>query len=158
MTKDQSQSVLVVDDDHNVLEVLDARLSSCGLNVLKADNGHEALKILGSRRIDLVVSDVKMPTMDGMTLLSEIIRVQPGLPVVFLTAYANVPDAVKAVRSGAIDYIEKPFDGKHLTDKIQMMLQESGDAGPGNAASPPVRNNTQRSYKKSGDEEPLWPG
>ena len=129
MTKDHVQSVLVVDDDHNVLEVLDARLSSCGLKVFKTDNGHEALNILGSRRIDLVVSDVKMPSMDGMTLLSEIIRVQPGLPVVFLTAYANVPDAVKAVKSGAIDYIEKPFDGKQLTEKIQMMLQESGSSG-----------------------------
>jgi DNA-binding NtrC family response regulator len=137
MTKDQSQSVLVVDDDHNVLEVLDARLSSCGLNVFKADNGHEALKILGSRKIDLVVSDVKMPSMDGMTLLSEIIRIQPGLPVVFLTAYANVPDAVKAVRSGAIDYIEKPFDGKRLTEKIQMMLQESGETKPVDTISPP---------------------
>jgi DNA-binding NtrC family response regulator len=135
MTKDQSQSVLVVDDDHNVLEVLDARLSSCGLNVVKADNGHEALKILGSRRIDLVVSDVKMPAMDGMTLLSEIIRIQPGLPVIFLTAYANVPDAVKAVRSGAVDYVEKPFDGKRLTEKIQMMLQESGEPTPAEATS-----------------------
>lgn len=119
-----SQSVLVVDDDHNVLEVLDARLSSCGLTVYKADGGRKALQIVKTRRIDLVVSDVKMPEMDGMELLSEIIRTQPGLPVIFLTAYANVPDAVKAVKSGAVDYVEKPFDGKALTEKIQQMLQE----------------------------------
>jgi DNA-binding NtrC family response regulator len=118
------QSVLVVDDDRNVLEVLDARLSSCGLTVYKADGGRNALQILKSRRIDLVVSDVKMPEMDGMALLSEIIQTQPGLPVIFLTAYANVPDAVKAVKSGAVDYVEKPFDGKALTEKIQLMLQE----------------------------------
>ena len=77
------KSVLVVDDDHNVLEVLDARLSSCGLIVYKADGGRKALQILKTRRIDLVVSDVKMPEMDGMALLSEIIQTQPGLPVIF---------------------------------------------------------------------------
>ena len=132
-----SQSVLVVDDDHNVLEVLDARLSSCGLTVYKADGGRTALQILKTRRIDLVVSDVKMPEMDGMELLSEIIQTQPGLPVIFLTAYANVPDAVKAVRSGAVDYVEKPFDGKALTEKIRQMLQEfqgTTASGPAEAA------------------------
>ncbi len=121
------QSVLVVDDDRNVLEVLDARLSSCGFTVYKADGGRKALQILKTRRIDLVVSDVKMPEMDGMTLLSEIIRIQPGLPVIFLTAYANIPDAVNAVKSGAVDYVEKPFDGKVLTEKIRSMLQELDD-------------------------------
>lgn len=125
-----TQSVLVVDDDRNVLEVLDARLSSCGLTVHQAEDGRKALQILKTRRIDLVVSDVKMPGMDGMALLSEIIRTQPGLPVIFLTAYANVPDAVKAVKSGAVDYVEKPFDGKALTGKIQMMLREFGGAAP----------------------------
>ena len=138
-----SQSVLVVDDDHNVLEVLDARLSSIGLTVYKADGGRKALQILKTRRIDLVVSDVKMPEMDGMELLSEIIRTEPGLPVIFLTAYANVPDAVKAVKSGAVDYVEKPFDGKALTEKIQKMLQEfesaeaAGDTDSG--ASPAAK-------------------
>jgi DNA-binding NtrC family response regulator len=131
-----TQSVLVVDDDRNVLEVLDARLSSCGLTVYKADGGRTALQILKARQIDLVVSDVKMPEMDGMALLSEIIQIQPGLPVIFLTAYANVPDAVKAVKSGAVDYVEKPFDGKALTEKIQMMLREFQDAGPTQAADP----------------------
>ena len=131
-----AQSVLVVDDDRNVLEVLDARLSSCGLTVYKADGGRKALQILRTRRIDLVVSDVKMPEMDGMSLLSEIIQTQPGLPVIFLTAYANIPDAVKAVKSGAVDYVEKPFDGKALTEKIQMMLQESDGPAPVKGVGP----------------------
>lgn len=134
---DQSKTVLVVDDDHNVLEVLDARLSSCGLTVYKADGGRKALQMLNTHRIDLVVSDVKMPEMDGMALLSEIIRTQPGLPVIFLTAYANVPDAVRAVRSGAVDYVEKPFDGKALTEKIKMMLDESEEPVPPQPVDPP---------------------
>ena len=87
----------------------------------------QALQIIGSRKIDLVVSDVKMPKMDGMTLLSEIIRTQPGLPVIFLTAYANVPDAVNAVKAGAVDYVEKPFDGA-LIGKLQGLAQHrAGD-------------------------------
>jgi DNA-binding NtrC family response regulator len=136
------QSVLIVDDDRNVLEVLDARLSSCGLTVFKADGGRKALQILKTRRIDLVVSDVKMPEMDGTELLAEIIRTQPGLPVIFLTAYANVPDAVKAVKSGAVDYVEKPFDGKALTEKIQLMLQEFNGGPPAQAVDQkPVPDN-----------------
>ena len=139
MMKDKapSQSVLVVDDDPNVLEVLDARLSSCGLLVHKAEGGRKALQILKTQRIDLVVSDVKMPEMDGMALLSEIIRIQPGLPVIFLTAYANVPDAVRAVKSGAVDYVEKPFDGKALTEKVQLILRELEGASPAAPADPP---------------------
>jgi DNA-binding NtrC family response regulator len=122
--KFSSRSVLIVDDDPNVLEVLDARLSSCGLKAYKAGGGRKALDLLKSEKIDLVVSDVKMPEMDGPALLAEIIKNYPGLPVILLTAYANVPDAVKAVKSGALDYVEKPFDGKALTEKIQFILKE----------------------------------
>lgn len=144
----QQQSVLIVDDDRNVLEVLDARLSSCGLSVYKADGGRKALQILNTRQIDLVVSDVKMPEMDGMALLSEIIKTQPGLPVIFLTAYANVPDAVKAVKSGAVDYVEKPFDGKALTEKIQLMLREfEGTAAP--LSSDPLPDSASQDEVKS---------
>jgi DNA-binding NtrC family response regulator len=152
------QSVLVVDDDRNVLEVLDARLSSCGLTVYKADGGRKALQILKTRRIDLVVSDVKMPEMDGMALLSEIIQIQPGLPVIFLTAYANVPDAVRAVKSGAVDYVEKPFDGKALTEKIQLMLREFQDASPAQTVDPLPDPDTDRPGKESSHEEPAGSG
>lgn len=141
------QSVLIVDDDRNVLEVLDARLSSCGLTVYKADGGRKALQIIKSRRIDLVVSDVKMPEMDGPSLLAEIIQIQPGLPVIFLTAYANVPDAVKAVKSGAVDYVEKPFDGKALTDKIQLILREFNTSPPGQSADSPAEAATDEAPK-----------
>ena len=143
------QSVLIVDDDRNVLEVLDARLSSCGLTVYQADNGRKALQILKTRRIDLVVSDVKMPEMDGMALLSEIIRIQPGLPVIFLTAYANIPDAVNAVKSGAVDYVEKPFDGKILTEKICLMLREFEGAYQVQANDPLPDTDTDDQVKSS---------
>ena len=90
----KSQSVLIVDDDQHVLAVLDARLSNSGLDVYQANGGRKALEILKGHRIDLVVSDVKMPEMDGMALLSEIIQTQPGLPVIFLTARRKELDEV----------------------------------------------------------------
>ncbi|WP_246804612.1 sigma-54-dependent transcriptional regulator [Desulfosarcina cetonica] len=143
------QSVLIVDDDPNVLEVLDARLSSCGLNVYKSNGGRKALQVIKTRSIDLVVSDVKMPEMDGMTLLSEIARIQPGLPVILLTAYANIADAVKAVKAGAVDYVEKPFDGKALTEKIQTLLEEFQPPASSSSSAVPAPETDREEQVKS---------
>ena len=143
------QSVLIVDDDPNVLEVLDARLSSCGLNVYKSDGGRKALQIIKTRSIDLVVSDVKMPEMDGMALLSEIAQIQPGLPVILLTAYANIADAVKAVKAGAVDYVEKPFDGKALTEKIQTLLEEFQPPASSSSSAAPAPEMDREEQVKS---------
>lgn len=124
------QAVLIVDDELSVLEVLDARLTAYGYRVYKANNGRDALKILNSRRIHMVVSDVKMPGMGGMELLSRIRDLRPELPVLFLTAYGTIPDAVKAVKDGAVDYITKPFDGKSLTLKIERILNRAKESPP----------------------------
>jgi DNA-binding NtrC family response regulator len=117
------QSILVVDDDEHVLEVLEARLSSGGFQVLKALGGHEALKIIRSQHVDLMISDMKMPGMGGMGLLTEVRSLRPGLPLIFLTAYGTIPDAVRAVKAGAVDYLAKPFDGRELLKKIRKILE-----------------------------------
>jgi DNA-binding NtrC family response regulator len=117
------QSILVVDDDQHVLEVLEARLSSGGFQVLKAAGGHEALKIIRSKHVDLMISDMKMPGMGGMGLLTEVRSLRPGLPFIFLTAYGTIPDAVRAVKAGAVDYLAKPFDGRELLKKIRKILE-----------------------------------
>ena len=117
------QSILVVDDDRHVLEVLEARLSSGGFQVLKATGGHEALKIVKAQQVDLMISDMKMPGMGGMDLLTEVRSLRPGLPLIFLTAYGTIPDAVRAVRAGAVDYLAKPFDGRELLRKIRKILE-----------------------------------
>ncbi len=134
------QAVLIVDDEASVLEVLDARLTAHGYRVCKANNGRDALKILKSRRIHIVVSDVKMPGMGGMELLPKIRDLRPGLPVLFLTAYGTIPDAVEAVKEGAIDYITKPFDGKVLTDKIKQILKKETDAEKESTSDEPFQN------------------
>ncbi|MBF0204710.1 MAG: sigma-54-dependent Fis family transcriptional regulator [Desulfamplus sp.] len=116
--------ILIVDDDPNILEVLDARLTASGFHVFKAGDAHNALKILRSEPIDLLVSDMKMPVTSGMDLFLEIQKTMPELPVIFLTAYGTIPDAVHAIKQGAVDYISKPFDGRELINKIRQVLAD----------------------------------
>ena len=121
----QTQCILIVDDDLSILEVLEARLQSAGYKVRRACSGPEALEILKCHPIDILVSDMKMPEMSGIELLAETYAIQPQLPVIFLTAYGTIPDAVGAVQAGAVDYLTKPFDGKQLVNKIKSVLSNS---------------------------------
>jgi DNA-binding NtrC family response regulator len=118
-------TLLVVDDDINILEVLEARFTAAGYRLFKATDGVSALQLLQTEKIDLVVSDIKMPNMSGIELYSAMQAVTPGLPVIFLTAYGSIPEAVSLVQSGAIDYLTKPFDGKVLHNKIKEVLEKS---------------------------------
>lgn len=114
--------ILIVDDDSSILEVLDARLTAAGFTTYKADSGSEALKTLKKHKIDVLVSDIKMPEMSGLELLQETRSSFPQLPVIFLTAYGTIPDAVEALKAGAVDYLTKPFDGKELVSKIYNII------------------------------------
>lgn len=116
---------MIVDDDLNVLEVLEARLLSNGFRVFKAVDGQQAMDLLKSQSIDLLISDMKMPGMSGMDLFHEVRDLFPELPVIFLTAYGTIPDAVSAVKAGAVDYIAKPFGGQELLKKLRQILTES---------------------------------
>jgi DNA-binding NtrC family response regulator len=125
----------VVDDDPNVLEVLNARLTSAGFNVIMADGGQKALRLMESRQIDFIISDMKMPNMGGMDFFSEARLINPAIPVLFLTAYGTIPDAVRAVKAGAVDYLVKPFDGRELVQKLKGIIAQtahhsSAEGGP----------------------------
>ena len=106
--------VLVVDDELNMRLVLKTMLKKEGYEVSTAANGLEALKILEAEKIDVVATDLKMPQLDGMKLLDRIIRDDPYLPVIILTAYGTVSTAVDALKKGAFDYITKPFEQDEL--------------------------------------------
>ncbi len=126
MTKmHDATTILIVDDDQHVLEVLEARLQSAGFQICKAENGQEAIRLLKDHKVDLMISDMKMPGMSGMEVLAKARVIQPGLPIIFLTAYGTIPDAVKAVKAGAVDYLAKPFDGRELIHKLHKILEES---------------------------------
>ena len=121
--------ILIVDDDPNILEVLDARLTAANFHVRKAYDALSALQIIKQEPVDLMISDMKMPAMSGMDLFVEIKQTLPELPVIFLTAYGTIPDAVNALKKGAVDYISKPFDGRELLHKINEILAGNEPAG-----------------------------
>ncbi len=132
--------ILIVDDDPNILEVLEARLSTAGFKVLKAANAQAALRHLQTAQVELVVSDVKMPNMSGIELLHEILKINPSLPVIFLTAFGSIPEAVDAVKAGAVDYLAKPFDGRLLIEKINRQLQNNAASPHGKPTATPAQD------------------
>jgi two-component system, NtrC family, response regulator len=107
-------TVLVVDDEKNYLVVLEDLLEDEGYQVLTASSGTEALEILEKTPVDTVLSDIKMPGMSGIELLERINARDPDLPVVLMTAFAEVDQAVFAMKKGALDHIQKPFDNKDV--------------------------------------------
>jgi DNA-binding NtrC family response regulator len=120
------KNILIVDDDLTLLEVMHARLTSAGFKVYKASNGKTALILMQKHPIDLLISDIKMPEMSGMELLDKIRAIYPYLPVIFLTAHGTISGAVDAVKSGALDYLTKPFEGQHLITMINNILGKEG--------------------------------
>ncbi len=125
-----NQTILIVDDDLNVLEVLGARLTSAGFRIFKAENGAEALQLLRKEQVDLMISDVKMPHMDGVALFKEARALCSDLPIIFLTAHGTIPNAVSAVKSGVDDYLEKPFDGRELVKRVNQILDKGFTGQP----------------------------
>ncbi len=116
--------ILLVDDDEKLLRVLTLRLETEGFEVLAASNGEMALRQLEGQRPQLVLADLRMPGMDGIELLERIQLLQPGLPVVILTAHGAIPDAVEATRKGAVEFLTKPMDGDAL---IALLHRHLGD-------------------------------
>jgi DNA-binding NtrC family response regulator len=128
-------TVLVVENETNMRRVLGTLLRRDGLRVLEAGDGQEALEVLGRERVDAVLTDLKMPRMNGLELLAEAARHHPGLPVVLLTAFGTVGSAVEALKKGAFDYLTKPFDPEELRQVLAKAvrtraLQESEATAP----------------------------
>src|SRR3984893_363423 len=118
----ENESVLVVEDDAALREALVDPLRAADLAVLSAADAPGALQLLESEEIALVISDVQMPGPNGYQLLSSIKQLRPELPVVLMTAYGTVAQAVAAMREGATDYIVKPFDALALIEMARRQL------------------------------------
>ena len=116
------ESVLVVEDDCALREALLDTLTAAGIQALAAENAASAEEALQSNDIALVISDVQMPGANGYQLLASIRRSRPYLPVVLMTAYGTVAQAVAAMREGASDYLVKPFDAQALIDMAKGVL------------------------------------
>jgi len=120
--------VLVVEDDTSLCEALCDTLEIEGYRVVSANNGTEALLKLSKNTFKLVVSDVQMPMMDGLQLLTNIQTHYTQTPVLLMTAYGSVPKAVEAIQAGASDYLVKPFDAGALVEKVAGLVEASPEA------------------------------
>ncbi len=119
------QVILVVDDDPAIREGLERKLASSGYGVITASDGEEALLKMESAQVDLILSDVDMPGMNGWELLWECSRRWPAVPLMFMTESGSVPEAVEALKSGAVDYVLKPFDAREVLSKIAGYLAQA---------------------------------
>ena len=120
--------ILVVDDDPEVRMATRDFLSSKGYEVSVAEGGREALRLLDDSPADVVLLDVAMPDMDGMETLKRIISTHPNMPVIMVTANADIEITSRVLRLGAADYVPKPFDLDYLDQAISIQLS----AGRGN--------------------------
>jgi two-component system, NtrC family, response regulator AtoC len=134
----ESKCVLIADDEINIRRVLEAILRRDGYDVVTAANGDEAL--VGMRRgVNTVITDLKMPGLDGMGLLKRLSAEYPDVPVIMITAHGSVESAVEAVKLGAFDYVEKPFDQEQIRQIVAKAMRthmlSRRDARPEETAS-----------------------
>ncbi|MBZ0237039.1 MAG: sigma-54 dependent transcriptional regulator [Deltaproteobacteria bacterium] len=122
--------ILVADDEPNLRRVLHAILRREGHEVVQAVDGAEALSMLEG--VDVVVTDLRMPKVDGMEVLRTAVRTQPQVPVIMVTAYGSVGQAVEAIKAGAFDYIEKPFE----QDQIRLVIEKAVKQAAANRVAP----------------------
>ena len=115
--------ILVIDDDESLRRVLEYNLAQEGYAVLTASSGEQGLDLLKKERADLVVTDVRMPGMDGLQVLEGVRKVDPNVQVIILTAFGTIEMAVEAMKAGAFHYISKPFNRDELKLTIKKALQ-----------------------------------
>lgn len=115
--------ILIVDDEENVRQMLNTAFTLSGHQTFCAANGAEGLRLFRDSQPDVVLMDIRMPELNGLEALSQMHVINPKIPVILMTAYAAVETAVEALRSGAFDYVIKPFDLDELNMVINRALQ-----------------------------------
>jgi len=118
----KKENILIVDDDINILELLQRHLQSWNFHTYKAVSVKEAVQILRDTRIDLLITDLKMPEIDGSELIKFVSEHYPKLPKLVVTGYPSVQDSLKAIKSGVVDYLTKPFTKAELEAAVQKCL------------------------------------
>ncbi|OAN93617.1 DNA-binding response regulator [Marinobacter sp. EhC06] len=125
----EATTVYVVDDDAGMLESTQWLLESVGLNVQAYSDGRKFLDAVGNGKAGCVVLDVRMPGLGGLNVQEELQKRGLDLPIIFVSGHADVPIVVRAFKSGAFDFIEKPFNEQLLLDSVQQALQEHQQSG-----------------------------
>ena len=127
---DARPKLLLVDDDPYLLDLLKLRLEAAGYETLTAENGERALSLLAVVRPQVVITDLRMPGMDGMALFEQIRNIAPGIPVIILTAHGTIPDAVGATRQGVFGFLTKPFNSQDLLAEVDKAMRISSSPAP----------------------------
>ncbi len=117
-------TILVVDDEAVIRDGLQRTLSGDRFHVETCKSGHAAIELLQEREFDLIITDLKMPGMNGIEVLKAVKGLQPDVPVIMITGYATVDTAVDAMKNGASDYITKPFTPQQILEKIERSLEQ----------------------------------
>jgi len=117
------ETILIVDDEKNYLVILEALLAPEGYEIITEDNTVNALRLIREADLDLVITDMRMPGMNGMELLEEAKKIDPELPVIMMTAYGTIEKAVEAMKKRAYDYITKPFRNEELKLTVKKALE-----------------------------------
>lgn len=125
--------ILVVDDDHTVLEVVVSYLRADGHDVAEAADGERALAVFASQPIDLVVLDLMLPGIDGLEVCQRL-RQRSDVPVIMLTALGGEPDRIVGLERGADDYVSKPFSPRELVLRVDSVLRRARDPRPAESA------------------------
>src|SRR5690606_25910738 len=114
----QKENILIVDDDYDMLELLQRNLTNQHFHTYKAASVTEAIDILKLSSIDLLITDLQMPGIDGLELIKYVDEHFPELPKLVITGYPSLDGAVNAMRSGALDYLVKPFTQQELKNAV----------------------------------------
>jgi len=115
--------ILVVEDDRHIRNIIERRLEKAGYQPLSAINGREGIALFESEKVDLIITDIMMPHVNGISLVKEVRSSNPNIPIIMLTALDNIKDKEKSFISGADDYVVKPVDMKELILRVQSLLR-----------------------------------
>jgi DNA-binding response OmpR family regulator len=116
------RSVLIVDDEKNIRLTLSLALEKLNLPVDTADSGKDALEKLAEKSYDLMLLDLRMPGIDGMEVLRRVPEIRPEVKVVIITAWGSIEAAVEAMKLGAVDFLQKPFDAEDVRNLVASLL------------------------------------
>jgi DNA-binding NtrC family response regulator len=137
------KTILVVDDEAIIREAIRRVLErTTSFHVLTADDGEPALETFKQEHVDLVVTDLLMARMGGIELLRQLRQLAPDLPVIIVTGYGTLEDAIEALHLGVSDFVKKPFDIRELIHTIDAVLERQ-DAGGGASLPPPPTRTPQ---------------
>lgn len=148
----EQKRILVVDDEPNIRRILQAAFEKVGIKSTVAEDGHAALAQLAQSEFDCVLTDVTMPGMSGYELLNHIKARNADLPVVIMTAYGTIPQAVQAIRDGAFEYVTKPFDLDNLKKIVTSAMEPNSS---GKATKPGKRTGKSAEPAFIGESEPM---